>query len=89
MHFAPSVRRCPRRSTGTFRCDNESTDDIRVVGGNPTPEELAAATAVLHATLDEMAGLHRSANRTPSMWERERRGLRRPLEPGAWNRWAR
>ena len=66
-----------------------ASDAIRVVGGNPTPEELAAATAVLHAALDELAGMHRRTERTPTRWERERRGLRRPLEPGAWNRWAR
>ena len=63
--------------------------DIRVVGGDPTPEELAAATAVLQASLDELAGMHRVARRAVPTWERERRGLRGPLEPGAWNRWAR
>jgi hypothetical protein len=64
-------------------------DAIRVVAGNPTPEELAAATAVLRAALDELAGMQRRAQRTPTTWERERRGLRQPLERGAWNRWAR
>ncbi|MFT4029046.1 MAG: acyl-CoA carboxylase epsilon subunit [Protaetiibacter sp.] len=62
---------------------------IEVVAGDPTPEELAATAAVLHAALDELAGMHRRAQRTPSTWERERRGLRRPLERGGWNRWAR
>lgn len=61
---------------------------IRVVGGNPTREELAAATAVLRAALDELAGMQRRAQRAPTTWERERRGLRQPLERGAWNRWA-
>jgi len=65
------------------------TDAIRVVGGTPTPEELAAATAVLRASLDELAGMHRRSQRTPTRWERERRGLRQPLEPGGWSRWAR
>jgi hypothetical protein len=64
-------------------------DAIRVVGGDPTPEELAAATAVLRASLDELAGMHRRAQRTPTTWERERRGLRQPIERGGWNRWAR
>ncbi len=64
-------------------------DAIRVVGGDPSPEELAAATAVLRAALDEVAGMHRRAQRTRSNWERESRGLRQPLEPGGWNRWAR
>jgi hypothetical protein len=62
---------------------------IRVVGGDPTPEELAAATAVLQGALDELAGMHRRAQRTPTRWERERRGLREPLERGGWNRWGR
>ena len=64
-------------------------DSIRVVGGDPTPEELAAATAVLRAALDEFAGLQRRIQRAPTTWERQRRGLRQPLERGAWNRWAR
>ena len=50
---------------------------------------VAAATAVLQASLDELAGMHRVARRAVPTWERERRGLRGPLEPGAWNRWAR
>ena len=61
---------------------------IRVVGGDPSAEELAAATAVLQATLDELAGMHRKDRRTPSAWERGRRGLREPLARGGWNHWA-
>ena len=68
---------------------NSVDDAVRVVGGDPTPEELAAATAVLRAALDEFAGLQRRAQHLPTTWERERRGLRQPLERGAWNRWAR
>jgi len=60
---------------------------IRVVGGDPSPEELAAATAVLQATLDELAGMHRKAQRIPTAWERGRRGLRRELPRGGWNVW--
>ena len=60
---------------------------ITVVGGDPSPEELAAATAVLQATLDELAGMHRKAQRTRSAWERGRRGLRGDLPRGAWNTW--
>ena len=66
-----------------------AADAIRVVAGDPTAEELAAATAVLQAALDELSGLQRRAQRSPTTWERERRGLRQPLERGAWNRWAR
>ena len=65
------------------------TDTVRVVGGNPTPEELAAATAVLQAALDEVAGLRLRTQRARTRWDAERRGLRTPLEPGGWNSWAR
>ena len=60
---------------------------IRVTAGNPTPEELAAATAVLQAALDELAGMHRLEERAPSSWERGRRPLRAPLPRGAWSSW--
>lgn len=59
--------------------------DIRVTGGNPTPEELAAVTAVLAAALDELAGAHRRHSATgPTGWDRSRRALRQPLPFGSW-----
>ncbi len=61
---------------------------IRVVGGSPSAEELAAVTAVLQAALDELAGLHRLEQKQPSAWERNRRPLRQPLQRGAWSSWA-
>ncbi|PZQ89671.1 MAG: hypothetical protein DI534_07700 [Leifsonia xyli] len=67
----------------------ETPPAIRVVGGDPSAEELAAVTAVLQASLEELAGMHRRTQRTPTVWERERRGLRAPLARGGWNRWAR
>ncbi|QEO08648.1 acyl-CoA carboxylase epsilon subunit [Protaetiibacter larvae] len=67
---------------------DEHPIDVRVVGGDPTAEELAAATAVLRASLDELAGLHRKARRAPTAWERGRRILREPLTRGGWNGWA-
>ncbi len=69
--------------------ESDVSAGIRIAGGDPTPEELAAATAVLQASLAELAGMHRRAQRTPTTWERERRGLRQPLVPGGWNRWGR
>ena len=60
---------------------------IRVTGGNPTPEELAAATAVLQASLDELAGVHLLKARTRSAWERGRRPLRQQVNPGGWAIW--
>jgi len=62
------------------------TDDIRITGGRPTDDELAAVTAVLTAALDELAGDHRRRQRlVPTAWERSQRGVRTPLVPGAWN----
>lgn len=67
--------------------ERAETPAIVVTGGNPTPEELAAATAVLQAALDELAGMHRLETRTRSAWERGRRPLRGELERGGWARW--
>jgi hypothetical protein len=59
--------------------------DIRILAGDPTPEELAAVTAVLAAALDELASEHRRAGEAGmSAWDRSRRGLRQPLPRGAW-----
>jgi len=37
--------------------------DIRVIGGDPTPEELAAVTAVVTSALDVIAGERRRQSR--------------------------
>lgn len=64
--------------------------DVRVVSGDPTPEELAAVIAVLQRQADEAASLGRPevivSPRTG--WDVSARGLRRPLEhgAGAWGR---
>lgn len=64
--------------------------DVRVVSGDPTPEELAAVVAVLQRQADEAASLGRPevivSPRTG--WDVSARGLRRPLEHGA-GAWAR
>jgi hypothetical protein len=64
--------------------------DVRVVSGEPTPEELAAVIAVLQRQADEAAALGRpEVTVSPrSGWDASARGLRRPLEhgPGAWAR---
>lgn len=64
--------------------------DVRVVAGDPTPEELAAVIAVLQRQADEAAALGR-AELTVSPrtgWDVSARGLRRPLDhgAGAWGR---
>ncbi|MGE3193616.1 MAG: acyl-CoA carboxylase epsilon subunit [Microbacteriaceae bacterium] len=59
--------------------------DIRILGGNPDAEEIAAITAVLAAALDELAGEERRAQSTgPTAWQRSQRPIRRPLVRGAW-----
>ena len=58
---------------------------IRITGGHPSDEEIAALTAVLSAALDELAGDDRRRQRlAPSAWERSQRAVRTPLIPGTW-----
>ncbi|MDJ1138519.1 acyl-CoA carboxylase subunit epsilon [Streptomyces iconiensis] len=59
---------------------------IRVVRGNPTPEELAAALAVVRVRA-AAAGTEGPARRTPSAWSDPSRRVPRALPtpgPGAW-----
>jgi hypothetical protein len=59
--------------------------DIRILGGDPTPEEIAAVTAVLAAALDQLAGeSRRRADNAPNAWQRSQRDIRAPLPFGAW-----
>ncbi|TDW71823.1 acyl-CoA carboxylase epsilon subunit-like protein [Curtobacterium sp. PhB25] len=64
--------------------------DVRVVSGEPTPEELAAVVAVLQRQADEAAAAGRAevVDEPRSGWQASARGLRRPLDhgPGAWGR---
>jgi len=54
-----------------------SSLEIRVVRGNPTPQELAAVTAVLTAVIEEeKAAEELAANDVASAWERTQRPLR-------------
>lgn len=65
--------------------DAQQAPDIRITGGNASPEEVAAVTAVLAAALDELAGQHRrSGDRGPTAWQASQRSLRTPLRFGAW-----
>jgi hypothetical protein len=60
--------------------------DIRVIGGDPTPEELAAVTAVLTTALDAVAGeRRRQAQASQSAWQRSQRAIRGPLRGGTWS----
>ena len=59
--------------------------DIRFVSGNPDAEEIAAVSAVLSATLEELAGQHRRQQAPgPSSWQRSQRTVRTPLVRGGW-----
>ena len=61
--------------------------DIRITGGSPTPEEVAAVTAVLQASLAELAAEQELLDANgPSAWQRSQRQLRTPMNPGrgAW-----
>jgi len=59
---------------------------LRVVRGDPTPEELAALVAVLAARSAAAAAAASTAAPPPSAWRDRRRYVRRPLSPGpgAW-----
>lgn len=60
--------------------------DIRIVSKGATPLEIAAVTAVLTATLEELSAAQSAEAAPESAWMRTRRPLRKPLErgPGAW-----
>ena len=63
------------------------TLDIRILGGNPGAEEVAALTAVVSAVLEELAeNNERGASRYPSAWQRSQRQLRGEVHaaPGSW-----
>ncbi|HLL08908.1 MAG TPA: acyl-CoA carboxylase subunit epsilon [Nocardioidaceae bacterium] len=63
--------------------DSQAPPLLRVVRGDPTPEELAALVTVLAARRSRPG---RPAFRRRSTWPDRRRALRRPLHagPGGW-----
>ena len=62
-----------------------SVPEIRILGGSPSPEDLAAVTAVLSAALDELAGeSRRRRDGGPTGWQAAQRAIRTPLPFGAW-----
>ena len=59
--------------------------DIRITGGDPTDDEVAAVTAVLSAALEELAGeQRRRPGAGPTAWQRSQRTVRHPLVRGTW-----
>ena len=82
-----------RRDSAARPSDAFSTDggtehglDVRIVRGAPTPDEIAAVTAVLSAAVVEEAAKAPERTTTPSAWQRSQRILRTPLTPGP-GRW--
>ena len=62
-------------------------DDIRVVAGSPTPEELAALTAVITSLAEELGSRpKRRQARRSTAWDAMRRPIRTPIIAGvtAW-----
>ena len=78
----------PRHAAAVPTEATTSVADVRVVGGDPTPEELAAVIAVLQRQADEAAAAGRArAESTPrDGWTRSARGMREPLHRGSWSR---
>jgi hypothetical protein len=59
--------------------------ELRILGGNPSPEEIAALTAVLTIALDELASeQRRHGDGQESGWHRSQRAIRTPLTRGTW-----
>lgn len=62
----------------------EEPTSVRVVQGNPTPEEVAAVTTVLQAAIaEEIDGLTAEDTTAVSAWARSQRSIRQPHSPGA------
>jgi len=57
-------------------------ESIKVVSGNPTPQELAAVIAILEATQAEQAAEKKLAKQPSSSWNRNSGNLRGNLLPG-------
>lgn len=55
---------------------------IKVERGNPSPEQLAAAIAVLTALAAEAAAASTGTKKTVSSWQRNHAQLRSPIVPG-------
>jgi hypothetical protein len=62
--------------------------EIIIESSTVTPEEVAAVTAVLVATVGEQAAAERLSNAAPDAWAATQRGLRQPINPGP-GRWQR
>ena len=57
-------------------------ESIKVISGNPTPQELAAVIAILEATKAEQSTEKKLAEKPASSWNRNSGNLRGNLLPG-------
>ncbi|PZE59253.1 acyl-CoA carboxylase subunit epsilon [Curtobacterium sp. MCPF17_001] len=78
----------PRHAADAPADATASVAGVRVVGGDPTPEELAAVIAVLQRQADEAAAAGRAQTESSPRdgWTRSARGMRGPLQQGSWSR---
>ncbi|MBG6239522.1 hypothetical protein IWX78_002509 [Mycetocola sp. CAN_C7] len=90
----PHARRTGRRAAPPTRSERFTTDDesghgidVHILRGSPTPDEIAAVTAVLTtAVVEEAANADAVPTNGPSAWQRSQRVMRSPLTAGA-GRW--
>lgn len=61
---------------------NEQEDQLRLVRGNPTAEELAAAIAVVQAAVAEEQSKPAARRQPKSTWNRNTVNLRGSITPG-------
>jgi hypothetical protein len=63
---------------------HEERAHLRIVRGDPTPEEVAALVAVLAASVGPPAGEAAASAPAPSRWAPPERMLRQPLALTGW-----
>ena len=57
-------------------------EELRVMSGNPTPEELAAVISVLQAMVIELGGARQKISHLETAWAASQRPIRTALVPG-------
>jgi len=81
------VTTVPPRDASATETATDAVPTMRVVAGNPTDDELAAAHAVIMAVLAEQAARGAERLEPPvDRWRRSARNMRAPIAPapGAW-----
>jgi len=57
-------------------------DELTVVSGNPTSDELAAVISVLQVMAVELSGEHQKVSPHTTAWAASQRPIRSPIVPG-------